>query len=118
MARSLFVLKSAFPKIILASGSYYITTVWPAIERYSIVVCQPIKRTNQIFCGYPDDNETYIITIQLGYVGDITSHWVKEFVIPVYTKVLCPENLTFPKAKREQQCPRLVVVIFCLFISI
>ena len=30
----------------------------------------------------------------------------------------CPENLTFPKAKREQQCPRLVVVIFCLFISI
>ena len=82
------MLKSAFPKIILASGSYYITTVWPAIERYSIVVCQPIKRTNQIFCGYPDDNETYIITIQLGYVGDITSHWVKEFVIPVYTKVL------------------------------
>ena len=31
---------------------------------------------------------------------------------------LCPENLAFPKAKREQQCPRLVVVIFCLFISI
>ena len=88
------MLKSAFPKIILASGSYYITTVWPAIERYSIVVCQPIKRTNQIFCGYPDDNETYIITIQLGYVGDITSHWVKEFVIPVYTKVLKTPDLT------------------------
>ena len=31
---------------------------------------------------------------------------------------LCPENLTFPKAEREQQCPRLIVVIFCLFISI
>ena len=31
---------------------------------------------------------------------------------------LCPENLTFPKAEREQQCPCLVVVIFCLFISI
>ena len=30
----------------------------------------------------------------------------------------CPKNLTFPEAKREQQCPRLVVVIFCLFISI
>ena len=25
---------------------------------------------------------------------------------------LCPENLTFPKAEHEQQCPRLVVVIF------
>ena len=34
------------------------------IERYSIVVCHPIKRTNQIFCGSPDDNETYINTIQ------------------------------------------------------
>ena len=29
-----------------------------------------------------------------------------------------PKNLIFPKAEREQQCPRLVVVIFCLFISI
>ena len=28
------------------------------------------------------------------------------------------KNLTFPKAEREQRCPRLVVVIFCLFISI
>ena len=25
---------------------------------------------------------------------------------------LCPKNLTFPEAKREQRCPRLVVVIF------
>ena len=30
----------------------------------------------------------------------------------------CPKNLTFPRAEREQQCPRLVVVGFCLFISI
>ena len=31
---------------------------------------------------------------------------------------LCPKNLTFPKAEREQRCPRLVVVVFCLFFSI
>ena len=31
---------------------------------------------------------------------------------------LCPKNLTFPEAKREQQCPCLVVVIFFLFFSI
>ena len=31
---------------------------------------------------------------------------------------LCPKNLTFPEAEREQRCPRLVVVIFCLFFSI
>ena len=31
---------------------------------------------------------------------------------------ICPKNLTFPEAKREQRCPRLVVVIFCLFFSI
>ena len=31
---------------------------------------------------------------------------------------LCPKNLTFPDAKREQRCPRLVVVIFCLCFSI
>ena len=30
----------------------------------------------------------------------------------------CPKNLTFPKAERDQRCPHLVVVIFCLFISI
>ena len=30
----------------------------------------------------------------------------------------CPKNLTFPKAERDQLCPRLVVVIFCLFFSI
>ena len=40
------------------------THVLCGIERYSIVVCHPIKRTNQIFCGSPDDNETYINTIQ------------------------------------------------------
>ena len=31
---------------------------------------------------------------------------------------LCPKNLTFPIAERDQQCPRLVVVVFCLFFSI
>ena len=31
---------------------------------------------------------------------------------------LCPKNLTFPKAECDQGCPRLVVVVFCLFISI
>ena len=30
---------------------------------------------------------------------------------------ICPKNLTFPKAEREQRCPCLVVFIFCLFIS-
>ena len=35
-----------------------------------------------------------------------------------FLTILCPENLTFPKAEREQRCPRLVVVISCLFISI
>ena len=27
----------------------------------------------------------------------------------------CPKNLTFPKAERDQQCPRLIVVVLCLF---
>ena len=39
----------------------------------------------------------------------LQSNWIKH---------LCPKNLTFPKAEREQRCPRLVVFIFCLFISI
>ena len=39
-------------------------------------------------------------------------------ILNLKTKDLCPKNLTFPKAEREQRCPRLVVVIFCLFISI
>ena len=30
----------------------------------------------------------------------------------------CPKNLTFPKAERDQLCPRLVVIVFCLFFSI
>ena len=30
----------------------------------------------------------------------------------------CPKNLTFPEDKREQQCPRFFVDIFCLFILI
>ena len=34
------------------------------------------------------------------------------------TNKKCPKNLTFPEAEREQRCPRLVVVIFCLFFSI
>ena len=31
---------------------------------------------------------------------------------------LCPKNLTFPKAERDQLCPRLVIVVFCLFFTI
>ena len=31
---------------------------------------------------------------------------------------ICPKNLTFPKAERDQQCPFLVVAVFCLFIQI
>ena len=32
--------------------------------------------------------------------------------------LLCPKNLTFPKAERDQRCPRLVAVVFYLFFSI
>ena len=39
-------------------------------------------------------------------------------IFSIFSGIYCPENLTFPKAELEQQCPRLVVVIFCLFISI
>ena len=31
---------------------------------------------------------------------------------------MCPKNLTFPKVERDQWCPRLVVVVSCLLISI
>ena len=31
---------------------------------------------------------------------------------------MCPKNLTFPQAEREQRCPCLVVVSFCLHFSI
>ena len=42
---------------------------------------------------------------------------LKFFKIRLKTTHLCPKNLTFPKAERDQLCPRLVVV-FCLFFSI
>ena len=29
---------------------------------------------------------------------------------------LSPQDLTFPKAERDKQCPCLVVVVFCLFV--
>ena len=34
------------------------------------------------------------------------------------SKDLCSKNLTFPKAEHDQRCPRLAVVVLCLFILI
>ena len=43
---------------------------------------------------------------------------IKEAVYVNLIKYLCPKNLTFPKAERDQRCLGLVVVVFCLFFSI
>ena len=39
---------------------------------------------------------------------------VVEFCsVSIEIQHLCPKNLTFPKAEREQRYPSLVIVVFC-----
>ena len=53
-----------------------------------------------------------------GKLNYISSNLVKSVKQMTYSYYLCPKNLTLPGAEREQRCPCLVVVIFCLFFSI
>ena len=44
----------------------------------------------------------------------ITDQTVPNYILEIHD-VLCPKNLTFPKAERDQRCPRLVVVVFLVY---
>ena len=73
-------------------------------------------------CFFPVSGKRVLIVIAAVTTFSVLfnlSRWFELKAMPKEVRRLsCPENLTFPKAECEQQCPCLVVVIFCLFISI
>ena len=72
--------------------------------------------SGQVDCQLPPGKMIGLIF----HLNDIV-HMAQYIITLVYCKirtVYCPKNLTFPKAELVQRYPRLVVVVFYLFISI